>query len=159
MAKIFMWIDLSYSYDHCERLLLPAQKAKINPNLDLKSSWCEYFGLTIFFFPRIDDVQCSMAYKPTHGSQSNVQTIEEFFFQCTIMCSTFWVHESGGVSWGSNYGKTFSTLTSMETRLCNQPYEHLDLAVCMFAQLFYIVDTFPYDDGLMRRQKGILWFQ
>jgi hypothetical protein len=47
--------------------------------------------------------------------------------------------------------KTFSTLTSMETRLCNQLYEHLDLVVCMFAQPFYIVGTFPYDNGLMRR--------
>jgi hypothetical protein len=38
--------------------------------------------------------------------------------------------------------RTFSTLTFMKTRLWNHLCEHLDLVVQMFAQLFYIVDTF-----------------
>jgi hypothetical protein len=67
---------------------------------------CFHFKLTFWiyleFWERV--IQCSMGYKPTYGSQSNVQTLEECFFQCIIMCSIFWVHESGEVSWGSNYG-------------------------------------------------------
>jgi hypothetical protein len=42
--------------------------------------------------------------------------------------------------------RTFSTLTFMKMRLWNKHYEHLDLVVCMFAQLLYIIDSFPYND-------------
>jgi hypothetical protein len=41
--------------------------------------------------------------------------------------------------------KTFSTLMFLKTKLWNQLFEHLDLKVCMFAQLFYVVDIFPSD--------------
>jgi hypothetical protein len=42
--------------------------------------------------------------------------------------------------------RTFLTLTFMKTKLQNQLCEHLDLVVCVFAQPFYTIDTFPYDD-------------
>jgi hypothetical protein len=44
--------------------------------------------------------------------------------------------------------KIFSTLMFMKTRFHNQLCEHLDLVVRMFAQPFYIVDTFPYDNAI-----------
>jgi hypothetical protein len=44
--------------------------------------------------------------------------------------------------------RIFSTLMFMKTRLRNRLCEHLDLVVCMFAQPFYTVDTFPYDDAI-----------
>jgi hypothetical protein len=50
--EIFMWINLSCSYGHFERHLLSTEKAWIDPNLDPNNSWCEYFGPTIYFFPR-----------------------------------------------------------------------------------------------------------
>ncbi len=40
---------------------------------------------------------------------------------------------------------TFSTLTFMKTKLYNRLCEQLVLVVCMFAQPFYIINTFPYD--------------
>jgi hypothetical protein len=79
-----------------------------------------------------------MGYKPTHGFQSNVQSLNYFFSNASlcVQLSKFMkvvelveVQIMGFVK----DEKTFSTLTSMETRLCNQPYEHLDLVVCMFA--------------------------
>jgi len=42
--------------------------------------------------------------------------------------------------------RTFSILTFMKTRLWNGLCEHLNLVVCVFAQPFYMIDTFPYDD-------------
>jgi hypothetical protein len=44
--------------------------------------------------------------------------------------------------------KIFSTLTFMKTGLRNRLCEHLDLVVHMFAQPFYTIDTFPYDDAI-----------
>jgi hypothetical protein len=44
--------------------------------------------------------------------------------------------------------RTFSTLSFTKTRLWNYLCEHLDLVVQMFAQPFYTVDTFPYDDAI-----------
>jgi hypothetical protein len=49
----------------------------------------------------------------------------------------------------------------MKTRLQNQFCEHLDLVVHMFAQLFYTVDIFLYDDVIRiwinaKARKGIL---
>jgi hypothetical protein len=45
--------------------------------------------------------------------------------------------------------RTFSTLTFMKTRLWKRLYEHLDLVVCMFAQMIYNVDSFPYNDVII----------
>jgi hypothetical protein len=42
--------------------------------------------------------------------------------------------------------RNFSNLTFMKTRLWNRLCEHLDLVVCIFAQPFYSIDIFPYDD-------------
>ncbi len=42
--------------------------------------------------------------------------------------------------------RTFLTLTFMKIRLWNKLYEHLNLVVCMFAELLYIIDSFPYND-------------
>jgi hypothetical protein len=44
--------------------------------------------------------------------------------------------------------RTFSTLTFMKTRLQNHICEHLDLVVKMFAQAFYTIDAFPYNDAI-----------
>jgi trans-aconitate methyltransferase len=44
--------------------------------------------------------------------------------------------------------RTFSTPTFMKTKLQNWLCEHLDLVVCMFAQPFYTINTFPYDDAI-----------
>jgi hypothetical protein len=57
--------------------------------------------------------------------------------------------------------RTYSTLTFMKTRLRNKICEHLDLVVCMFAQPFYIVDSFPYNDAIIawtneKARKGLL---
>jgi hypothetical protein len=57
--------------------------------------------------------------------------------------------------------KMFLTLTFMKTRLRNQLCEHLDLVVHMFAQLFYTIDTFPYDDAITawtdeKERRGVL---
>ncbi len=54
-----------------------------------------------------------------------------------------------------------STLTFIKTRLHIQLCEHLDLVVCMFAQPFYIVDIFPYDDAITpytneKAKRGLL---
>ncbi len=43
---------------------------------------------------------------------------------------------------------TFSTFMFMKTKLQNQFCQHLDLVVCMFAQPFYMINTFPYDDAI-----------
>jgi hypothetical protein len=40
----------------------------------------------------------------------------------------------------------------MKTKLQNQLYEHMDLMVCMFAQLLYIVDIFF---RLMKKQEAV----
>jgi hypothetical protein len=45
--------------------------------------------------------------------------------------------------------KNISILTFMKMRLQNQLCEHLDLVVHMFAQLFYTIDTFPYNDAII----------
>jgi hypothetical protein len=45
--------------------------------------------------------------------------------------------------------RTFSTLTFMKTRLQNKLYEDRDLVVCMFAQVIYNVDAFPYNDVII----------
>jgi hypothetical protein len=50
---------------------------------------------------------------------------------------------------------TFSTLMFMKTKLQNQFWEHLDLVVCMFAQPFYMINTFPYDDAIMVHNHSI----
>jgi hypothetical protein len=42
--------------------------------------------------------------------------------------------------------RNFSYLTFMKTRLWNRLWEHLDLVVRIFAQPFYSIDIFPYDD-------------
>jgi hypothetical protein len=57
--------------------------------------------------------------------------------------------------------KTFSTLTFMKTRLWNPLCEHLDMVVWMFAQPFYTIDTFPYDDAITtwtdeKTRRGLL---
>jgi hypothetical protein len=57
--------------------------------------------------------------------------------------------------------KIFSTLMFMKTRFRNQLCEHLDLVVGRFAQPFYIVDTFPYDDAITawideKERRGLL---
>jgi hypothetical protein len=57
--------------------------------------------------------------------------------------------------------KTFSTLTIMKTRLRNRLCEHLELVVQMFAQPFYTIDTFPYDDAITpwieeKASKGLM---
>jgi len=44
--------------------------------------------------------------------------------------------------------RTFSTLTFMKRRIQNMFDEHLDLMVCMFAQFFYDVDIFLYDNAI-----------
>ncbi len=44
--------------------------------------------------------------------------------------------------------RIFSTLTFIKTKLHIQLCEHLDLVVCMFAQPFYIVDIFLYDNTI-----------
>jgi hypothetical protein len=57
--------------------------------------------------------------------------------------------------------RIFSTLMFMKTRLQNKLSEHLDLVVRMFAQPFYTVDTFPYDDAIMilidGKKKRVFW--
>jgi hypothetical protein len=45
--------------------------------------------------------------------------------------------------------RTFSTLTFMKTRMWNRLCEHLDLVVRMFAQPFYTIDSFPYNDAII----------
>ncbi len=45
--------------------------------------------------------------------------------------------------------RTFLTLTFMKTRLWKRLYEHLDLVVCMFAQMIYNVNSFPYNDVII----------
>jgi len=57
--------------------------------------------------------------------------------------------------------RTFSTLTLMKTSLWNRLCEHLDMVVWMFAQPFYTIDTFPYDDAITtwtheRARRGLL---
>jgi hypothetical protein len=57
--------------------------------------------------------------------------------------------------------KTFSTFTFVKTRLWNRLCEHLGLVVHMYAQPFYIVDTFPYHDAITtwtkeKTRKGLL---
>jgi hypothetical protein len=47
--------------------------------------------------------------------------------------------------------RTFFTLTFMKMRLWNRHCEHLDLVVHMFAQPFYMVDSFPYNDAIIAR--------
>jgi hypothetical protein len=49
----------------------------------------------------------------------------------------------------------------MKIGLQNRLYEYLDLVVLMFAQPFYTIDTFPYDDAIMawideKEKKGLL---
>jgi hypothetical protein len=56
--------------------------------------------------------------------------------------------------WSKSWGvlrvkRTFSTLTFMKTRPRNKFCEHLDLVVYMFAQPFYIIDYFPYNDAII----------
>ncbi len=76
----------------------------MHPNLDLDSSRYEYFAHVIFFTQDHNDVQCLMNYGPAHGSQSNVYSLEEDFFQCIVMCPTLRIHKSGKIGHGSNYG-------------------------------------------------------
>jgi hypothetical protein len=45
--------------------------------------------------------------------------------------------------------RTFLTLTFMKMRLWNRRCEHLDLVVHMFAQPFYMVDSFPCNDAII----------
>ncbi len=57
--------------------------------------------------------------------------------------------------------RTFSTLIFMKTRLWNRLCEHLGMVVMMFAQPFYTIDTFPYDDAITtwtheKVKKGLL---
>jgi len=57
--------------------------------------------------------------------------------------------------------KTFSTLTFIKIRLWNKLCEHLDLMVCMFAQPFYDVDSFHYNDAITtwtneKARRGLL---
>jgi hypothetical protein len=57
--------------------------------------------------------------------------------------------------------RTFLTLTFMKTRLWNRLCEHLDLVVHMFAQPFYMVDSFPYNDAIIawtnkKAMRGLL---
>jgi hypothetical protein len=57
--------------------------------------------------------------------------------------------------------RTFSTCTFMKTRLWNHLCEHLDMVVQMFAQPFYTIDTFPYDDAITtwtheKARRGLL---
>jgi hypothetical protein len=57
--------------------------------------------------------------------------------------------------------RTFSTLTFMKIRLWNKLCDHLDLMVCMFAQPFYNVDSFPYNDAITtwtdeKTRRGLL---
>jgi len=42
---------------------------------------------------------------------------------------------------------TFSTLSFMKTQLRNQLIKHLPLVVDMKCQVFYHLQTFPYDAG------------
>jgi hypothetical protein len=50
LIKFFIWIDISYSYGYLDKLLLLAQEAWIHPNLDPKTSWCEYLEPIIVIF-------------------------------------------------------------------------------------------------------------
>jgi hypothetical protein len=45
--------------------------------------------------------------------------------------------------------KNVSILMFMNMKLQNWLCEHLDLVVHMFAQLFYTINTFPYDDAII----------
>jgi hypothetical protein len=45
--------------------------------------------------------------------------------------------------------RIFLTLTLMKTRLWNRRCEHLDIVVHMFAQPFYMVDSFPFNDAII----------
>jgi len=145
-----MWIDLSYSYGHFEGLLLSTQKAWINTNLDTINSWCEYYGPTILFFQDHNDVQWSMDYGPTHGFQSNVQTLEENFFQWIVIWSSEFMRVIDifvvPIIEFVEEKRKISNLTFIKTRLWNQLYEHMDLMVCRFAELFYTIDMTMNDD-------------
>jgi hypothetical protein len=57
--------------------------------------------------------------------------------------------------------RTFLTLTFMKIKLQNKFCEHLDLVVRMFAQPFYIVDSFLYNNAIIawtneKAMKGLL---
>jgi hypothetical protein len=57
--------------------------------------------------------------------------------------------------------RTFPTLIFIKTRLWNRLCEHLDLVVQMFAQPFYIINAFAYDDAIItwieeKTRRGLL---
>jgi len=77
------------------------------------------------------------------------------------------VHESGKVGHGLNYGiygrweNFFHYEVHEITKLQNWFCDHLNLVVHMFAQPFYTVDMFPYDDAIMawtneKERRGLL---
>jgi hypothetical protein len=72
---------------------------------------------------------------------------KNFFFQHFVMCSTLWVHESGWVDYG------LELWDSCKIKKLPQPW-HVCTTIFnlkdqdMFAQLFYTIDTFPYDDAM-----------
>jgi hypothetical protein len=58
--------------------------------------------------------------------------------------------------------RTSLTLMFMKRRILNMFDEHLDLMVCMFAQLFFMMLIFfyiimPSQPRLRMKQKGVFW--
>lgn len=137
---------------------LLAQNVWINSNLDPNNCWCEYFGLIIFFLSSSQWCPMPMDLNP----MSKLWGKKSFNVLLCVWC--FKVHECGKISCGAKYGiwktwKNFLDLDVHEDHIENS-VEHLDLMVCMFAQPFYIVDTFFYDDVIItwinEKRKGLL---
>ena len=55
--------------------------------------------------------------------------------------------------------KTLSSLSFLKSKLRNRHTTHLDLAVRMFAQGFYTLNTFPYQVPNVESEslEGLLW--
>jgi hypothetical protein len=100
-----------------------------------------------------------------HGSQSNVQILGK---KSSNVLSFVWlskVHECGKIGCAAKYGiwKTWKKILDLdvhENKIANS-VEHLDLMVCMFAQPFYIVNTYFNDDVTItwineKARKGLL---
>jgi hypothetical protein len=65
------------------------------------------------------------------------------------------------IMWCVEDEKTFLTLTFIKIRLWNKLCDYLDLLVRMFAQPFYNVDSFPYNDAITtwtneKARRGLL---
>jgi hypothetical protein len=78
-----------------------------------------------------------------HGFKCPIQALE-VDQQCFLAFPSHWVHESGRIGDGLNYGicERWKNFLDLEIILQNRLWEHLDFVVQMFAQLFFIVDKF-----------------